>query len=57
MEDTHLVKEKNECQNDVKYLKRQAVLDLCRKYGVLNKLDTLLSHFKFTPLPFTIISH
>jgi len=35
-----IVNEKNECRNDVKYLKRHAVLDLCRKYGVLNKLNT-----------------
>lgn len=41
MEDAPLVREKNECR------KRQAVIDLCRKYGVLNKLTTLQSsHYK-----------
>ena len=35
-----LIKEKNEWKNDAKYLKLQAVLDLCKKHGVLN-LKTL----------------
>ncbi|XP_029127530.1 uncharacterized protein LOC114915992 [Cajanus cajan] len=37
LEDAHPdpVKEKNGCGNDVKCLKRQAVIDLCRKYGVV----------------------
>lgn len=53
MEDPPLLKEKNECRKD-KYLKCHAVIDLCRKYGVLNKFTTLESYFE-TKLPF--ISH
>ncbi|RDX97672.1 hypothetical protein CR513_19533, partial [Mucuna pruriens] len=34
LEDAHPV-ERNGCGNDVKCLKRQAVIDLCRKYGVV----------------------
>lgn len=49
LEDAPPVKEKNGCGNDAKYLKRQAVIDLCRKYGVQNYTKRLLlyNHISF----------
>ncbi|CAI8588175.1 unnamed protein product [Vicia faba] len=43
MEDPPLVKEKNECRND-KYLKCHAVIDLCRKYGVVPQKKIVMGY-------------
>ncbi|KAG4992198.1 hypothetical protein JHK87_025655 [Glycine soja] len=44
LEDAPPVKEKNGCGNDAKYLKRQAVIDLCRKYGVVPQKKIVMGY-------------
>ncbi|KAK8578850.1 hypothetical protein V6N13_142126 [Hibiscus sabdariffa] len=43
-----LIKERNECKNEAKYLKLQAVLELCRDHGVLDLNSSLCFSFSFT---------
>ncbi|KAK6262719.1 hypothetical protein QUC31_008535 [Theobroma cacao] len=46
-----LIKEKNEWKNDAKYLKLQAVLDLCRKHGVVPQKEIVMGY----PLPLLVV--
>ncbi|XVF11047.1 hypothetical protein REPUB_Repub07fG0235800 [Reevesia pubescens] len=46
-----LIKEKNEWKNDAKYLKLQAVLDLCKKHGVVPEKEIVMGY----PLPLLVV--
>ncbi|XP_021293884.1 uncharacterized protein LOC110423816 [Herrania umbratica] len=46
-----LIKEKKEWKNDAKYLKLQAVLDLCGKHGVVPQKEIVMGY----PLPLLIV--
>ncbi|XWS49258.1 hypothetical protein CRYUN_Cryun13aG0148500 [Craigia yunnanensis] len=43
-EDLSLIKEKNEWKNDAKYLKLQAVFDLCKKHGVVPQKQIVMGY-------------
>lgn len=45
------IKEKNEWKNDAKYLKLQAVLDLCKKHGVVPQKEIVMGY----PLPWLLV--
>ncbi|XP_022738396.1 uncharacterized protein LOC111291081 [Durio zibethinus] len=46
-----LIKEKNEWKNDAKYVKLQAVLDLCQKHGVVPQKEVVMGY----PLPLLVV--
>ncbi|XP_022756361.1 uncharacterized protein LOC111304108 [Durio zibethinus] len=46
-----LTKEKNEWKNDAKYLKLQAVLNLCKNYGVVPQKEIVMGY----PLPSLVV--
>ncbi|XVF13630.1 hypothetical protein REPUB_Repub08aG0224100 [Reevesia pubescens] len=45
-----IIKEKNEWKNDAKYLKLQAVLDLCNEHGVVPQKEIVMGY----PLPLLV---
>ncbi|XVE65302.1 hypothetical protein DITRI_Ditri07aG0169900 [Diplodiscus trichospermus] len=46
-----VIKEKKEWKNDAKYLKLQAVLDLCKKHGVVPQKEIVMGY----PLPWLVV--
>ncbi|XVF51986.1 hypothetical protein PTKIN_Ptkin04bG0228700 [Pterospermum kingtungense] len=50
-ENFSVIKEKNEWKNDAKYLKLQAVFDLCEKHGVVPRKEIVMGY----PLPMLVV--
>ncbi|XP_031248760.1 uncharacterized protein LOC116106531 [Pistacia vera] len=44
LEDLSIAKDKSEWKSDAKYLKLQAVIDLCKKYGVLPQKEVVMGY-------------
>ncbi|KAK9275780.1 hypothetical protein L1049_023049 [Liquidambar formosana] len=44
MEDLSILKERSEWKSDIKYLKLQAIVDLCTKYGVVPQIKVAMGY-------------